>query len=161
MTVVVLVGASIGIPGLAEDEDVVTLAEGVGVESNGAKVDIGVVTGGLVGGGTIEVPLGELIDTRDGLEQSLCLGASATVGINPNVFSLDATTLVEIHVLHEIPRVGDDSCRFGRHSEYVICGFKTKFSSDDFKRGSRRKVNRDLEKKSKLNMDGKIQRRRE
>jgi hypothetical protein len=71
MTVVVLVGASIGIPGLAEDEDVVTLAEGVGVESNGAKVDIGVVTGGLVGGGTIEVPLGELIDTRDGLEQSL------------------------------------------------------------------------------------------
>jgi hypothetical protein len=43
----------------------------------------------------------------------------------------------------------------------VICGFKTKFSSDDFKRGSRRKVNRDLEKKSKLNMDGKIQRRRE
>jgi hypothetical protein len=161
VAVVVLVGASIGIPGLAEDEDVVTLAEGVGVESNGAKVDIGVVTGGLVGGGTIEVPLGELIDTRDGLEQSLCLGASATVGINPNVFSLDATTLVEIHVLHEIPRVGDDSCRFGRHSEYVICGFKTKFSSDDFKRGSRRKVNRDLEKKSKLNMDGKIQRRRE
>lgn len=71
VAVVVLVGASIGIPSLAEDKDVVTLAEGVGVVSHGAKVDIGVVTGGLAGGGTVEVPLGELIDTRDGLEQSL------------------------------------------------------------------------------------------
>lgn len=71
VTVVELVGASIGIPGLAEDKDVVTLAEGVGVVSDGAKVDIGVVTGGLVGGGTVKVPLGELINTCDGLEQSL------------------------------------------------------------------------------------------
>jgi hypothetical protein len=71
VTVVELVGASIGIPGLAEDEDVVTLAEGVGVVSDRAEVDIGVVTGGLVGGGTIEVPLRKLINTRDGLEQSL------------------------------------------------------------------------------------------
>lgn len=71
MTVVVLVGASIGIPGLTEDKDVVTLAEGVGVESDGAEVDIGVVTGGLGGGGTVEVPLGELVNTRHGLGQSL------------------------------------------------------------------------------------------
>ena len=118
MTVVELVGASIGIPGLTEDKDVVTLAEGVGVVSDGAKVDIGVVTGGLVGGGTVKVPLRELINTRDGLEESLRLGASATVGVNPNVFSLNASTLVKVHVFHEIPRVGDDSCRFGRHSEY-------------------------------------------
>lgn len=45
-----LVGASIGVPGLAENEDVVTLAEGVGEDSDGAEVDIGVVTGGLAGG---------------------------------------------------------------------------------------------------------------
>jgi len=109
MTVVVLVGASIGIPGLTEDEDVVTLAEGVGVESDGAEVDIGVVTGGLGGGGTVEVPLGELVNTRHGLGQSLCLGASATARVNPNVFSLNTTTLVKVHVLHEILRVGDDS----------------------------------------------------
>lgn len=71
VTVVELVGASIGIPGLAEDKDVVTLAEGVRVVSDGSKVDIGVVTGGLAGGGTIEVPFGKFINTRDGLEQSL------------------------------------------------------------------------------------------
>jgi hypothetical protein len=32
----------------------------------------------------------------------LGLGASATVGVNPNVFSLNATTLVEVHVLEEL-----------------------------------------------------------
>lgn len=47
VTVVELVGASIGIPGLAEDQDVVTLAEGVGEDSNGTKVNIGVLAGGL------------------------------------------------------------------------------------------------------------------
>jgi hypothetical protein len=109
VTVVELVGASIGIPGLAENEDVVTLAEGVRVVSDGAQVDIGVVTGCLGGGGTIEVPLGKLIDTCDRLGESLGLGASATVGVNPDVFSLNATTLVKVHVLEEIPRVGDDS----------------------------------------------------
>jgi hypothetical protein len=71
VTVVELVGASIGIPGLAEDEDVVTLAEGIGVVSDGAEVDIGVVTGGLGSGGAVEVPFGELVNTRDGLGQSL------------------------------------------------------------------------------------------
>lgn len=71
VAVVELVGASIGIPGLAEDKDVVTLAEGVGVVCDGAKVDIGVVTGGLVGGGTVEVPFGKLVNTCDGLEKSL------------------------------------------------------------------------------------------
>lgn len=37
-----------------------------------------------------------------GDESYLCLRASATVGINPNVFSLNATTLVKVHVLHEL-----------------------------------------------------------
>jgi hypothetical protein len=71
VTVVELVGASIGIPGLAENEDVVTLAEGVGVVGDGAEVDIGVVTGGLGSGGTVEVPLGKLINTCNGLGESL------------------------------------------------------------------------------------------
>lgn len=47
VAVVVLVGGSIGVPGLTEDEDVVTTAEGIGEDSDGAQVDIGVVTGGL------------------------------------------------------------------------------------------------------------------
>ena len=71
VAVVELVGAAIGVPGLAENEDVVTLAEGVGEDSDGAQVDIGVVTGGLAGGGTIEVPLGELLDGLDGLGEGL------------------------------------------------------------------------------------------
>lgn len=71
MAEVVLVGAAIGIPGLAENEDVVTLAEGVGVECDGAEVDIGVVTGGLGGRGTVKVPFGELVDALDGLGEGL------------------------------------------------------------------------------------------
>lgn len=71
VTVVELVGAAIGIPGLAENEDVVTLAEGVGEDGDGAQVDIGVVTGGLAGGGTVEVPLGELLNGLDGLGEGL------------------------------------------------------------------------------------------
>jgi hypothetical protein len=71
VAVVVLVGASIGVPGLAENEDVVTLAEGIGEDSDGAEVDIGVVTGGLAGGRTIKVPLGELLDRLNGLGEGL------------------------------------------------------------------------------------------
>lgn len=66
-----LVGAAIGVPGLAEDEDVITLTERIGEDGAGAEVDIGVVAGGLAGGGTVEVPLGELVNGLDGLGQSL------------------------------------------------------------------------------------------
>jgi hypothetical protein len=73
VAIVVLVGGSIGVPGLAEHEDVVALTEGIGVESNRAEVYIGVVTGGLTGRGAVEVPLGELINGLDGLGESLGL----------------------------------------------------------------------------------------
>jgi len=108
MTVVELVGGSIGIPGLAEDEDVVTLTEGVREDGDGTEVDIGVVTGGLAGGGAVEVPFGELVDRGDRLGESLCLATAATGGVNPNVFSLDVSSLIEVHVFHEILRIGDD-----------------------------------------------------
>jgi hypothetical protein len=49
MTVVELVGGSIRIPGLAENENVITTAERIREDSNRAEVDIGVVTGGLAG----------------------------------------------------------------------------------------------------------------
>lgn len=71
VAVVELVGAAISIPGLAENEDVVTLAEGVGEDSDGAQVDVGVVTGGLAGGGTVEVPFGELLNRLAGLGEGL------------------------------------------------------------------------------------------
>lgn len=71
VAVVELVGGAIGVPGLTEDKDVVSLAEGVREDSNGADIDIGVVAGGLAGGGTVKVPLGELVDGGDGLGESL------------------------------------------------------------------------------------------
>lgn len=43
MPVVVLVGASIGIPALGEDEDVAVPAERIGEDCGRAEVDIGVV----------------------------------------------------------------------------------------------------------------------
>lgn len=49
VAVVELVGGTIRIPGFTEDEDVVATAEGIGEESNGAEVDIGVVTTSLAG----------------------------------------------------------------------------------------------------------------
>lgn len=168
VAVVELVRAAIGIPGLTQDQNVVALAERVGEDRAGAEVDIGVVTGSLAGGGTVEVPLGELVDALDGLGEGLfrrrshiskmslirviglvpitpphvmrlvvgvacefhevqglsntdkkhstiprsheaeamnaylCLGASAAHSVNPDVLSLDATALVEGHVLHEL-----------------------------------------------------------
>lgn len=71
VAVVELVGGSIRVPGLAEDEDVVTQTEGIGEDGDGAQVDIGVVTGGLTCRRAVEVPFGELIDGLDGLGESL------------------------------------------------------------------------------------------
>ena len=95
VAVVELVWASIGVPGLAEDEDVVTLAEGVGEDSDGAEVDIGVVTGGLAGGGTVEVPLRELVDARHGLGEGLWTKRQLLAGVleqgNPGLAPLHLT----------------------------------------------------------------------
>lgn len=71
VTVVELVGRAIRVPGLAEDEDVVTLAEGVREDSNRANVDIRVVTRSLASGRAVKVPLRKLISRGDGLRESL------------------------------------------------------------------------------------------
>jgi hypothetical protein len=60
MAEVVLVGGAIGHPALGEDNDVGGAAEGVGEDGNGAEVDIGVVARGLLGGGAVKVPDGEV-----------------------------------------------------------------------------------------------------
>jgi len=108
MTEVELVGCSIRIPGLAENEDVIATAERISEDSNRAEVDIGVVTGSLAGGRTVKVPFRELIDGFNGLGESLGLAAAVTDSVDPDILSLDMTPLVEAHVLHEILRVGDD-----------------------------------------------------
>lgn len=74
-TVVELVGGSIGIPALGENQDVWGTTERVGEDGNGAEVDIRVVAGSLTGGRTVEIPFwevfeGELARFRN-LEESL------------------------------------------------------------------------------------------
>jgi len=71
MSVVVLVGSAIGVPALSENDDVGRATEGIGVDGAGAEVDIGVVAGGLVGRGTIEVPDGEVLGLVVLLRESL------------------------------------------------------------------------------------------
>lgn len=47
MSIVELVGRSIGVPGLAHDENVVSQTDGIGVHGHRTNVDIGVVARGL------------------------------------------------------------------------------------------------------------------
>jgi hypothetical protein len=70
MAVVELVGSTVGIPALSQDKDVVVAAEGIAVHGDGTKVNIGVLTGSLTGGGTIEVPLGKLLNGGRNLAKS-------------------------------------------------------------------------------------------
>lgn len=60
MAVVVLVGGAVGVPALGQDDDVGGAAEGVGVDSARAEVDVGVFAGGLVGGRAVKVPDGKI-----------------------------------------------------------------------------------------------------
>lgn len=56
VTIIEFVGASIGIPSLGHDQDVVATTERIGKDGDGANVDIGIVAWGLTGRRTIEVP---------------------------------------------------------------------------------------------------------
>jgi hypothetical protein len=58
MTEVCLVGSAVAIVGRSENDDVVTTAEGILIECDWVKINIRVVARGLVGGRTIEVPVG-------------------------------------------------------------------------------------------------------
>ena len=71
VAVVGLVGSAVVVVTLGEHEDVVTFTEGVLEDGSGPQVDIGVATGGLVGGRTIEVPDTQLTNIGDFLVNSL------------------------------------------------------------------------------------------
>jgi hypothetical protein len=98
VTVIGLVGSAVVVVTLGEDDDVVTFTEGVLEDGSGPQVDIGVATGGLVGGGTVEIPDTQLTDIGDFLINSASLGAEATVTVDPNIFGLDFLALVESEV---------------------------------------------------------------
>ncbi len=75
---VVFVGCSIGIPGLAHDEDVLAQPYGIGVHGNWSDVDIGIVTGGLTRRGAVEIPFWEIINALGSLAQSLEIAKSVS-----------------------------------------------------------------------------------
>ena len=69
--VVELVWGTIVVPALGEDEDVLSTTEWVGVDGDWSKVDIGVLTRGLAGGGTVKVPFWEIVDRLGSLVKGL------------------------------------------------------------------------------------------
>ena len=72
MAVVEFVGAAIPVPGFAEHENIVAATEGVGVNRDGAKVDVGILARSLAGRRAIEIPFGELVGALDRLVERLC-----------------------------------------------------------------------------------------
>ncbi|RUP44708.1 hypothetical protein BC936DRAFT_149102 [Jimgerdemannia flammicorona] len=97
--VVSLVWGTVGVVSLAEDEDVVALAEGVGEDGDGLEEDVRVVAGGLLGRGAVEVPLGKIGGGRGLGAQGLRLATELITTVDPDVLGLDKALLVEIKVL--------------------------------------------------------------
>jgi len=62
VTVVVLVWSSIGIPALGDHQDVWGAAKWIREDGDRAEVYVGVVSGGLTGRTSVEVPLWEVIE---------------------------------------------------------------------------------------------------
>lgn len=60
ITEVELVGSAVGVPALSQDDDIGRAAEGVGEDGAGTQVDVRVLAGGLIGGGAVKVPDGEI-----------------------------------------------------------------------------------------------------
>ena len=82
-------GGAIGLEALAQHEDVLSAAERIRGEFNGAKKDLRVVARGLLGGGTIKVPLRELLNGFGDEVQSAGLAAEVIArAANPNVLGL-------------------------------------------------------------------------
>ena len=86
--------------GIAHDQDVLKTvgagAEGVAEDADGAKDDLRIVTGSLVGGGTVEVPLGKVLNGLGPVGgEGARLGAGVADGIDPNVLSEDCSNFGE------------------------------------------------------------------
>jgi len=90
MAMVRPVRSAVAIVGGREDEDIVTTTEGVFVNGDGMKRNVRVMARSLVGGGTIEVPVGELAHFSDLVRDRPALGTKPIIAVNPNVFGLDA-----------------------------------------------------------------------
>ena len=95
MTVVCLVGSAVVIVGRRENENVVAAAERIPVEHNRTQEDVRVVARGLVGGGTVKVPVGELAQVGDLVRDRLKGKGGVEKGRIPSVDSELLTLLLQ------------------------------------------------------------------
>lgn len=63
------------VPGLAHNNYVVAASEGISEVGNGSQGDLGLLSDGLVGGGSVVVPLGDIGNFLNLLGKGTCLGA--------------------------------------------------------------------------------------
>ena len=86
---------------LAKHQNVVTTSKGIGEVGASSDDDLRVLGDGLIGRGTIIVPLGDLVKGGDRSRESSTLGAESHSSIDPNVFSNDLTLLVQVRKVVE------------------------------------------------------------
>jgi hypothetical protein len=75
------VGCAIVIVCFAQDEDVIASTEWILEDRDGTKINIRIMTGGLVGGGAIEIPDPELTDVGDCAFDGLGGGGEREIGM--------------------------------------------------------------------------------
>lgn len=91
-----LVGGVFPHVGLTEDDDVVSLSEGVTVVRDGLDVNLRVLGGGHVARRAIKVPHGEVLEFLNFLGKSAALGAESDTGsVKPDVLGDNFTTLID------------------------------------------------------------------
>ena len=78
VTVVSLVGSAVVVVALGKDENVVTATEGVLEDGSRPQVDVGIATGSLVGGRTVEIPGTQLAKIGDFFINGLYGGGQTT-----------------------------------------------------------------------------------
>lgn len=102
MSVVELVGGTVVVPALGEDNDVLASSERIRVDGGGSEIDIRIVAGSLVCGGTVKVPLGEVLDRSGLLVEGLTFRSDVELGINPNVLGKNSSVLGEVQVFLQL-----------------------------------------------------------
>jgi len=107
MAVIVLVGSSVWVPGLAENKNVWEFADRIWEDGYWAQVDIGVVSGSLAGGGTVKVPFWKVFWTLWLFKESLCLGTQVAGRVNPDIFGHKSALLVEAGEFCQVGSIGD------------------------------------------------------
>jgi hypothetical protein len=75
------VGRAVVVVCFAQDEDVIAATERILEDRDGTKINIGIMTRRLVGGGAIEIPDPELTDVSDYAVDGLRAGGERGVGM--------------------------------------------------------------------------------